>query len=318
MTAVPSRGVAAPPPPPPAAAPPSHPARRAHVAPYPPTAWDPSWEPANALVAAYLAVTLVPLVVAVALDRTSATRLGAHATMLLLTGWGARPRHGHSRIAAWLPWIPLLLVPALYNELPHVAAGFGTAMHDARVLGWEHGLFGASPARTFSAAAPWRWLSETLHAGYLSYYALIFGPPLLLFARGRRRAFAVSAFTVMLAFVCCYAVFVCFPVQGPWFEWPVPTTIPDGPVRRAVERLLRAGSSRGTAFPSSHVAVSLAQTLAVLRASRPLGAACAVCTLALALGAVYGSLHYGVDVVAGAGVGTAVGLLGAKLYDRIG
>src|SRR5438067_3616969 len=251
-------------------------------------------DPVNALVLAYLAVSALPLALSVALGRTAALRLSVHGGFLLLTLWGAR------RPTALTRWIPLLLVPALYTELPHVAAGLSPVMHDAPVIGWERALFGESPARTLAARFPWPWLSETLHAGYLSYYGLIYGPPLLLFAAGRRRAFGESAFALMLAFVCCYAVFVCFPVQGPWFEWPAPAAIPHGPARLAVERLLHSGSSRGTAFPSSHVAVSLTQSLVMLRLMRPVGVACAVCTLALALGAVYGALPYGVDIIAGA------------------
>ena len=62
-------------------------------------------------------------------------------------------------------------------ELPAVTAGLGAHMHDTTVIAWEHGLFGASPAQTLAARWPYAWLSETLHAGYLSYYALIIGPP---------------------------------------------------------------------------------------------------------------------------------------------
>jgi len=270
-------------------------------------------------VAAYLAAAALPLVAAVAQGRTSASWLAAHAAFLLATAWCARSS-GRGELAVLAPWLPLLLVPPLYTELPHVAAGLGLAMHDARVIGWELALFGDSPARTFAAHAPWRWLSETLHAGYLSYYGVIFGPPLLLFARRRamgERPFAECVFTVMLAFVCCYAVFVCFPVQGPWFQWPAPA-VPAGPVRAAVERLLHAGSSRGTAFPSSHVAVSVAQTLVTLRHARWAGAVCALCTVALALGAVYGGLHYGIDVVVGAGLGAVIGTVGPRVFRTLG
>jgi membrane-associated phospholipid phosphatase len=276
------------------------------------------WAPVNALVAAYLAASALPLSAAVLTGRASAARLAAHLAFLLLTAWGARRGVGRASPALQTvaAWTPLLLVPAFYNELPHVAAGLGTRMHDAPVIRWELALFGDSPARTFAAAMPWRALSELLHAGYLSYYALIVGPPLVFWAMGRRRAFAESAFAVMLAFVCCYCVFVAFPVQGPWFEWPIPAAIPRGPVREAVERLLLAGSSRGTAFPSSHVAVSVAQTLATWRLLPPLGWACAACTVALSLGAVYGGLHYAIDVLVGAGVGAVVGLLGPRVVSR--
>jgi membrane-associated phospholipid phosphatase len=280
--------------------------------------------PASTLVAAYLLASTIPLASALWLGRTTPSRLAMHALFLALAVWSARrrgPEPGTSITALLLgalaAWIPLLLVPGLYNAIPTIALGLGGAMHDARVLAWEHALFGVSPALTFSVRFPWPALSETLHAGYLSYYALIFGPPLRLFLANRRRDFGETAFTVMLAFVCCYVVFVLFPVQGPWFEWAAPTTIPRGPVRLAVERLLHAGSSRGTAFPSSHVAVSVSQTIVALRLQRGLGVIAAVCTLALALGAVYGSLHYGIDVIVGALLGVAIGTFAPGLYTRL-
>jgi membrane-associated phospholipid phosphatase len=191
-------------------------------------------------------------------------------------------------------------------------------MHDARVLAWERAVFGpASPAAALARRWPHRWLSELLHLGYLSYYLVIYLPPLALWARGRRPAFAASAFTVLLAFVACYAVFVPFPVQGPWYTWPHPAAVPDGPARAAVERLLAAGSSRGTAFPSSHVAVSVAQTLALGRVAPRLAAPAAVASVLLAVGTMYGGFHYGVDVVAGVGVGCVVGAGGPLLWRRM-
>jgi membrane-associated phospholipid phosphatase len=88
----------------------------------------------------------------------------------------------------------------------------------------------------------------------------------------------------------------------------------DGPLRATVERILRAGSSRGTAFPSSHVAVSVAQTLALWQLARGVAPALApattVATVLLAAGAVYGGFHYAVDVLAGALVGAVTGLAG--------
>jgi membrane-associated phospholipid phosphatase len=76
-------------------------------------------------------------------------------------------------------------------------------------------------------------------------------------------------------------------------------------VRTAVLHLLAAGSSRGTAFPSSHVAASVVASLCALRFQRPLGVAVAASTVGLALGTVYGGFHYAVDALAGGIVGFA-------------
>jgi membrane-associated phospholipid phosphatase len=121
---------------------------------------------------------------------------------------------------------------------------------------------------------------------------------------------------VTLAFAACFATFALFPVQGPWYEWPPPDAVPDGPVRDTVQRILRAGSSRGTAFPSSHVAVSTAQALLALRHQRAAGVVTALLAAGLAAGAVYGGFHYAIDVAAGALVGALVFALARALGGR--
>jgi membrane-associated phospholipid phosphatase len=81
--------------------------------------------------------------------------------------------------------------------------------------------------------------------------------------------------------------------------------VPGGPVRDLVQRILHAGSSRGTAFPSSHVAVATAQALLALRHQRAVGVVVALLAAGLAAGAVYGGLHYAIDAAVGALVGVA-------------
>jgi hypothetical protein len=287
------------------------------------------FRPAAALLAGYLAATLVPLV------RGGASPGLVVAQVALLAGalWAVR---GDGRSRTLAAWLPLLAVPACYAALPAIAAGLGrTTLHDALVIGWERALFGTSPVLTLSARWPSRALSELLHAGYLSYYLLIYAPPAWLWWRATRTvhhdaprdgavpngataAFAAAVFTVWLTFVCCYLVFALLPVQGPWYEWAAPSTIPDGPVRRTVQALLHAGSSRGTAFPSSHVAVSIAHTVALARVAPHLAIPAALATALLAMGAMHGGFHYGVDVLAGALLGLTLGALGPRLHARLG
>ena len=286
------------------------------------------FRPAAALLLAYLAATAVPVL------RSGAAPglLGVQLALLAGAAWATAARRAGPGARTLAAWLPLLAVPACYAALPTVAAGLGRlTRHDARIIGWEHALFGTSPVLTLSAHWPARALSELLHAGYLSYYLLIYAPPAWLWWRATRPtapnalrstasdadAFAAAVFTVWLTFACCYTIFAWFPVQGPWYEWAPPPTIPDGPMRRTVQALLHAGSSRGTAFPSSHVAVSVAHTIALARVAPRLAPAAAAATVLLAVGAVYGAFHYGVDVLAGALVGLALGLAGPRLHARL-
>jgi membrane-associated phospholipid phosphatase len=183
---------------------------------------------------------------------------------------------------------------------------FGGALRDVTVQRWEVALFGQSPAAALAGRFPSELLSEVLHAGYLSYYPLIYLPPFIAWRRGLEPAFDDAVSGVMMTFLICCTIYILWPVAGPRYLWPAPAGIPDGPIRSFTLGLVQAGSSRGTAFPSSHVAVAVAQTLIALRRQRRVGLVCAVSTVLLGVGAVYGGLHYAVDAIAGALLGSVV------------
>lgn len=203
-------------------------------------------------------------------------------------------------------WAPLLLVPLLYKELAILNTAFhGGTYFDPLVIAWEQSIFGGQPSRGWAAAAPFLWLSEPLHAAYLSYYFIILVPPLLLFLRGARADFRAGVFALMLAFFTHYLFFIYFPVQGPRYLFPPPGgDLANGFFYQIAHRVLEAGSAQGAAFPSSHVGVSVAQTLIVARYLPRLTPVFALLTLGLALGAIYGGFHYATDAVAGLLLGT--------------
>jgi membrane-associated phospholipid phosphatase len=261
------------------------------------------------VLAGYLAVTAPAALLA-------GTEPGAHLGWLAaahLTGLA------FSVVVAWAPWsaprwsdwAPLVVMTILYGELPALmagAAGGGGAVtyHDGLIQHWESGLFGTSPAVALASQLP-ASVSGLLHAAYLSYYVLIFLPPLLLFARkSRGQAFQTTVLALTASFALCFAVFVYFPVQGPRYSWPPPPNIPDGAIRAFALKLLRSGSSRGAAFPSSHVAVATTQAILALEYQKRVGIVTSVVAILLALGAVYAGFHYGVDVLAGAALGCVV------------
>ena len=227
---------------------------------------------------------------------------------------GASPR-ARSIVRSIADWAPLLLIPFLYKEL----AILNTAVHggtyfDALVIAWEQAVFGGQPSRDWAAAAPHLWLSEPLHAAYLTYYLIIIVPPLLLFLLGRTADFRAGVFALMLAFFAHYLFFIYFPVQGPRYLFPPPGgELANGFFQQLAHRVLEAGSAQGSAFPSSHVGVSVAQTLVVWRYLPRLTPVFALLTLGLALGDIYGGFHYAIDVVAG----LALGALAFALAPRV-
>lgn len=198
--------------------------------------------------------------------------------------------------------LPLLLGPFLYVELRWLIPAVGSPHFDPLVLQWEHALFGGNPSATWALAMPWTALSELLHLAYASYYALVLVPPIVLYVRGRRDAYAATVLALIFVYGACFTTYLLFPVDGPRYLVG-PAAAPSGPIRAFVLHLLEAGSSRGTAFPSSHVAASVVSALCALAFQRRLGIAVAVLTVGLAFATVYGGFHYGVDALAGVAVG---------------
>ena len=199
----------------------------------------------------------------------------------------------------WFAWAPLLLIPFLYWELPVLNQLLGQGYMDSWVQGLEMRVFPGNPSAGLAGAYPWPLLSEGLHLAYLSYYPLIVFPPLFLWARGHRSLFRESVFRMVLTFTVCFFLYLLIPVEGPRYGGVPPSGIPEGAVRGWALTILESGSARGSAFPSSHVAVAVTQSLFLLGQKKWIGLGALCLSLGLGVGAVYGGFHYGVDVLAG-------------------
>jgi membrane-associated phospholipid phosphatase len=198
-------------------------------------------------------------------------------------------------------WYVLALMPMLYTEL----AILNVAVHNGRyfddiILRWEQQLFNGQPSRDLAAAFPNVLLSEFLHFAYISYYLIIYVPLLVLYLRGRTEEHQRAAFTLMLTFFAHYVFFIYFPVQGPRYLFPPPSgEIANGTMYQLAHQILEAGSSRGAAFPSSHVGVAFTQTAIAFIVMKRWAPVLAVLSTGLAVGAVYGGFHYATDAVVG-------------------
>jgi membrane-associated phospholipid phosphatase len=201
-----------------------------------------------------------------------------------------------------LDWLVLTVGPFMYVELRWIISGLGMPHRDALVIAWERSLFPSDPSATLAPHWSGVALSEALHLAYASYYLLIYLPPILLYLRRQRDAFVATALALTIVYGICFVLYAFFPVDGPRYLIG-PAAAPDGPVRRFVLALLEHGSSRGTAFPSSHVAASVVSALCALRYQRRVGVLVSVLAAALTLATVYGGFHYAVDALVGVFLG---------------
>lgn len=263
--------------------------------------------PGDHLLAAYLVATGL-----LAAATTTATGLGlalAHgAAAAALWTWSRRtPSPSRGRLARFLRvFLPVVVTPVLYTELATLNQLVSPGYLDGAVQGWEAALFGEQLSLTAARRLPSPWVSELLHAGYFSYYLVVPGAAVAVYLRGGERGLARLTIAVALAFFVCYLCFAVFPVAGPRYEFARITGPPsEGPVFGLVHGVLEAGSSKGTAFPSSHVAAAAAALLACRRdAPRWFWILLPAVTL-LTLGTVYGRFHYAVDALAGLAVAVA-------------
>jgi len=240
--------------------------------------------------------------------------LAATALVAVLLAPRARRAGPTGRLLAEL--YPLALTVAFYAHVGLVNAAHGVA-HDALVQRWELAVFGGQPSLAWIRAFPSPAWSTLMHGAYLAYYAILVGTPLGLWFTGRRQASRETVLAMMVTFYACYTAFLAFPVAGPRYLFPpahnAATAVPAAVL---AHRLLEGGSAWGTAFPSSHVAVALVAAACAWRAWRPLGALLVPAAVLLALGTVYGQLHYGVDALAGALLAAVVLALAAGRAAR--
>ena len=216
-----------------------------------------------------------------------------------------------------LDWLVLTIGPVMYVELRWIIAGVGVPHRDAWAIAWEHALFPSNPSATLAPRLGSLALSEALHLAYAAYYLLVYLPPIALYLRGRRDEFVATVLALTIVYGVCFVTYVALPVDGPRYLVG-PAAAPDGPIRTFVLALLEQGSSRGTAFPSSHVAASVVSSLCALQYQRRVGVLVAIVTAALAVATVYGGFHYAVDALVGVILGGVTWLASVGVLKVLG
>lgn len=256
--------------------------------------------PAESVTAAYLAATGL---IAAAWGGPAWAIVVAHAVGIVLVVVALPTLRDLPR-----DWIPVALIPLFYLEVGLINQFIATGYHDDAILALEHTLFGTSPIDALHHTLPWRPLAGYFEFGYLAFYALLPMLGVALYRRGRTREYRRMLGMVLATFYLCFLCFVCFPVAGPWYA----RTHADG----VTDMLLTHGSSKGAAFPSSHVAAAVMIWLFAWRYDRRVFWVMAAIVPALVIGTVYGGYHYAIDALAGLvlAVGLYAGLSGV---DRV-
>lgn len=211
-------------------------------------------------------------------------------------------------------WYPLATIPAFYWGVSPLTQMIRRGYFDDAVIRWENRFFMGQPSMYLSKHLPKIALSEVLHLCYFSYYAIVLSLPAVLYIQGRIEAFREVVFAECFAFNVCLICYIFLPVAGPRYVFEkIGGRLANGFLHRLTHIILSMGSSKGTAFPSSHSAIAVVVLLYAMRYDTlAFIILCPFC-VGLVIGTVYGRFHYAVDTIAGtvlAGViyGTAAAL----------
>ena len=270
----------------------------------PAVSWDRRLRPVDWFTVAYLGVTLLLLLLRGSRIDDAHLLAGVHVlgiALIVAFRWLGIDRWRAGDLL--LGFYPLVLFALFYTEVGVLNQLITPGVfHDSAILEIEEKVFRGQPSQELYRRLDSRLLGEYLHLGYFSYYFLV---PILgftLWFRRPREQFDRAVACIAFVFYSCFLIFIFYPVTGPYHVVTAPPPAEGvGYVLPNVTRwLLDRGSSVGTAFPSSHVAVAVVTWLMAIRYHTGIAVLYAFLVPALAVGAINGGYHYATDIVAGA------------------
>jgi membrane-associated phospholipid phosphatase len=214
-------------------------------------------------------------------------------------------------------FLPLPIVVVIFNVAGPLIGVLNPARWDATMASIDAAWFGPLvPAWRHLLGRP-SWLTDGASLFYVSYYFIPFGMCIALWVQGRWKDFDDLGFVLISTLLLSYVGYFLVPTSGP----RVPTELElqvlgGGTFSARVRDFLRAAEvNQLDAFPSGHTALSLVylgygwRLFPSWKVRIPL----AISVVGIIFATVYLSLHYAIDLVAGAilaaSIPLAVGLL---------
>ncbi|MGH9675756.1 MAG: phosphatase PAP2 family protein [Candidatus Acidiferrum sp.] len=205
----------------------------------------------------------------------------------------------------WRHWYPHLFFLFCFEELGKLVHLVSPSWQDARLIAADYWLTGVHPTVWLEQfATPAR--NDFMQFAYLTYftYLLIVGG-ILYYRRDWHGYWSVMTYSAV-GYAIGYVIAIFFPIESPWFSmagaWHGP--LRGGAVTAVINFIEHFGRVRGAAFPSEHVAGSVAALWGAWRHRRWLFWVMAPFVLCMCVSTVWGRYHYVVDVFGGMVTGT--------------
>ena len=219
----------------------------------------------------------------------------------------------------WRHWYPHLFFLFCFEELGKLVHLVTPGWQDAKLIAADYGLTGVHPTVWLEQfATPAR--NDFMQFAYLTYftYLLVLGG-VLYYRRDWRGYWSVMTYSAV-GYAIGYLIAIFFPIESPWFSmagaWH--GSLQGGPVTATINFIEHFGRVRGAAFPSEHVAGSVAALWGARRHRRWLFWAMLPLAACMCVSTIWGRYHYVVDVFGGIVTGTLGYVIGRWMMKTRG
>lgn len=217
----------------------------------------------------------------------------------------------------WRHWYPHLFFLFCFEELAYLVHLINPHWQDARLISFDYALFGAHPSVWLEQfATPLR--NDLFQFAYLTYfvYLVVLGG-ILYYRREWHAYWSVMTYSAV-AYAIGYVIAALFPIESPWFAmagmWH--GDLHGGPLTATISFIEHYGRVRGAAFPSEHVAGSVAVLWGARRHRRWLFWVMLPLVAAMCVSTIWGRYHYVADIFGGIVTGTLGYLIGSWIMRR--
>jgi membrane-associated phospholipid phosphatase len=205
----------------------------------------------------------------------------------------------------WRYWYPHLFFLFCFEELGKLVHLISPGWQDAKLIAADYWLTGVHPTVWLEQfATPAR--NDFMQFAYLTYFTYLLVVGGVLYCRRDWRGYWSVMTYSAVGYAIGYTIAILFPIESPWFSmagaWH--GSLQGGPVTATINFIEHFGRVRGAAFPSEHVAGSVAALWGAWRHRRWLFWVMVPLVMCMCVSTVWGRYHYVVDVFGGMVTGT--------------